>query len=236
MLKTSGRQVTQAKVLPITELDKDTFTVSVILHGFKVDPHQITDKLGIQPTKIYKEGEQIQSRVDEDGRPICYDENVWILDFSGNDEELEEDIISRAIETLKPIKQNFIEVSQSCEAELSVYGTKYHYHTGVHLDKHALHALNELNLEFDYSIHSFTAEYFDKQANVNSLVSKLSSLDNTGRLSPDTVKAVVDYLTLIEAEMPSLLERGSDLIDDSDPQIVQMDMREFVERLKKLPI
>lgn len=128
---------------------KSEVSAAYLLTDFECDPDQISEMLGIQPTKAWKIGEPIGKTI------LRRKQNGWMLNIQIlNSEDLEEHI-TELLNKLSPIWDRVVKLSQLYYAEINCVVYSYEAQgPGLHLDKKTLEKIVELNAEIDLDYYS----------------------------------------------------------------------------------
>lgn len=130
--------------------------LDLTLHGFDIDPDQISKILSLSPTQVWLKGESIQKTA------LKRKSNGWVLS-SGLEKSAElYDHINALFSKIKPVLLNFNDLPLSTEKELScviyIYQEKgnaaeEHRTPAIHLEREQVEILNQVGAEFDLDLY-----------------------------------------------------------------------------------
>lgn len=138
-------------------MDKANNEISVAftLTDFDCDPKEITERVGITPTKTWIIGDFINKK-----KTMQYEYNGWKVHSKlEKNADLETHIIS-VLEQLKPAWKSLVKISQSYYTEIScaIYIYSDTERPGIHLSKQIIQKIAELNAEIDVDIYNLKDE------------------------------------------------------------------------------
>jgi len=124
------------------------------LVGMEFDPDDITAKVGIKPTEIWRIGDLISSRGTRQHK-----QNGWSL-YSKVEKSADlEDHIKSVLEQLQPGWQSLVELCKRYDAEISCV---IYYRSGsvpaIHFDKYLVEMAHQLNAEIDVDFYVLPEE------------------------------------------------------------------------------
>jgi pyruvate formate-lyase activating enzyme-like uncharacterized protein len=124
-------------------------SAAYVLTRFGCEPDQISEILGIQPTKAWKKGELIGKSI------LRRKQNGWELKIQIPDSEDLDEHITELLKKLSPAWEKVINLNQLYYAEISCVVYSYEAQgPGLHLDKKTLKQMAELNAEVDLDYYS----------------------------------------------------------------------------------
>ncbi|MDB9510391.1 DUF4279 domain-containing protein [Kamptonema animale CS-326] len=124
------------------------------LIGMEFDPDEITTKLGIKPTEIWRSGDLITSRGTR-----RHKQNGWSVYSQVEKSIYLEDYIKSVLEQLQPGWLPLVELCKRYDAEISCV---IYYRSGsvpaIHFDKYLVEMAHQLNAEIDVDFYVLPEE------------------------------------------------------------------------------
>lgn len=124
------------------------------LVGMEFDPDDITAKVGIKPTEIWRIGDLITSRGTR-----RHKQNGWSVYSQVENSIHLEDYIKSVLEQLQPGWQSLVELCKRYDAEISCV---IYYRSGsvpaIHFDKYLVEMAHQLNAEIDVDFYVLPEE------------------------------------------------------------------------------
>lgn len=124
------------------------------LIGMEFDPDEITTKLGIKPTEIWRIGDLITSRGTR-----RHKQNGWSVYSQVEKSIYLEDYIKSVLEQLQPGWLPLVELCKRYDAEISCV---IYYRSGsvpaIHFDKYLVEMAHQLNAEIDVDFYVLPEE------------------------------------------------------------------------------
>jgi hypothetical protein len=200
-------------------MNEDKISCYLQVSEYGCDSQDISTLLGIEPTETFKKGDV--KRRDERGihPDVLYETNFWILESELPDTATEEEHLEAMLMRLEAKEEAIKDLATKYEVEIEVYGTRYHPHLGIFIEKAVSKKIASLGIGLGLSIYTLTPSYLDSQDNVAKLASmlegikdfsKAQSTDN-GREPTLTAEALATFEDLSEWVNTGI----SDLTDES---------------------
>jgi hypothetical protein len=127
---------------------KSEISASFTLTGLDLNPDEITDKLKIIPTKIWRKGDLINPK----GK-IFYSENGWSLQSQLNQSAELEDHLQWIFEKLQTQWDSVREICSRYYPEISCVIYVSNQVPAIHFSQEILQEVNQLNAEIDVDIY-----------------------------------------------------------------------------------
>ncbi len=139
---------------------KSEIYVSFNLIGLDFNPDDITNKLGINPTKTWRVGDLIHPKT-----ILKRKENGWSLQSQLNKYYQLEEHLKYLLNKIQPKSDFLKEICSKNYGELScaIY-VRGEERPSIHLDRDIITKINKLNCEIDIDLY-FLPDEFDKQNN-----------------------------------------------------------------------
>jgi hypothetical protein len=133
--------------------ERPQIQVSFKLYGFQCDPSEITDLLGMQPDRVLRAGEALETPGTQ-GRVISKF-NQWVLHAPISNSPMLEDHIEPLVTRLEPIAVELGQLPSDADREISiaVYITDTESIPGMHLERALIERIASLGLAIDLSIY-----------------------------------------------------------------------------------
>lgn len=140
-------------------------SASFNLTGLDFDPQNITDKLGIIPTKTWKIGDLVHPKA-----TLKRQHNGWVINSKlGKNNDLEAHIKS-LFEQLQPIWDIVQEIGHNYDAEISCVIYTEAEVPAIHLDKEIINKSHQINAEIDIDLYILPENIKQNDQRLNELV------------------------------------------------------------------
>ncbi len=140
-------------------------SASLTITGLDFDPQDITDKLGIIPTKTWKIGDLIHPK-----GTIKRKHNGWVLKSNlSKDNDLEAHIKS-LLEQLQPVWDRVQEISHKYDTEISCVIYTDGEVPSIHLDQEIINKSHQINAEIDIDLYILPENTIKNEQQMKNLV------------------------------------------------------------------
>ena len=131
--------------------------VRFILTDFDCAPAEITERIGIEPSKTWVVGEPIM------GGARAHKENGWQLELRDGDASGVEDLTKSLLQRLETSGDAIAELARAFYAEISciVYATEFV--PELHFSRRTLERIGQLGAEIDIDLYCLTSDETDQQ-------------------------------------------------------------------------
>ena len=123
-------------------------SASLTITGLDFDSQNITDKLGIIPTKTWKIGDLIHPK-----GPIKRKHNGWVIESNLSKDNEIEDHIKSLFEELHPVWGVLQEISNNYDLEISCVVYTDGEVPSIHLDQEIINKSQQINAEIDVDLY-----------------------------------------------------------------------------------
>lgn len=212
-------------------MDKDEILAELIISDYDCNPNDISERLGLRPTKIATKGEVERNDPRGIEPPLLYDTNYWVARLDTKTADIYE-CLRMAIKILEPHSQVLNVLSNSYNVELSIFGTAYHPHVGVQIESRLIDQLKAIGVNLDISIYVLTPTYLDKKKGVDRLAKKLAKTFNKDHAE---AQAIATTLATIEDSVEKIIDALSDICDtEADGQDIESGLHKLSTQIIKL--
>ena len=123
-------------------------SASLTITGLDFDSQNITDKLGIIPTKTWKIGDLIHPK-----GTIKRKHNGWVIESNLSKDNEIEDHIKSLFEELRPVWGVLQEISNNYDLEISCVVYTDGEVPSIHLDQEIINKSQQINAEIDVDLY-----------------------------------------------------------------------------------
>jgi hypothetical protein len=157
---------------------KSEVSISLNIIGEDLDPDSITEKIGIEPSSIWRKGELIDPRA-----ILRYKENGWGMSSPLKNSNDLEDLTRSLLEKLSGCWDKLTEICSNYYTELSCVIYVSDGVPAIHFEADILEKLNQLNAAIDVDLYVLTKPTKAKKELPEDVLAEISEANRRGTLA-----------------------------------------------------
>jgi hypothetical protein len=225
---------------------ENRYHVWLLIADFECLPDEITQQVGLKPTKTRLKGEY---RTVGKKKPVKLfnKENSWILEADLPSTVSVEEQIKEILKQLKPYAQNILSLSKKYSVELNCAIYYYEANPGINLDKNLLKEVSQLNLPLNFDVYCLAGthsqfEYPEAEKELTKQFSKVAHISKFNSEKHDEAKLLASSLIKIDKAVHDLEMYMDDVViwdglTDEEHKIkfekVNENLRSIVKEIRK---
>ena len=134
--------------------------ITIKLEGFSCSPEEITEKIGLQPTRTAIKNQEYQTGSPQNRITKKYKNNYWEFRVVTNETTWISDLARQFLEdNVRPRIDQIKHIVSGCEGELSIVQyVNEGCNPGLHFEKEEIELLSQIGFELDIDIYCLAEE------------------------------------------------------------------------------
>lgn len=136
--------------MSVKELEKTNVKVEFSIYGDDFNPDRITQRLNINPEKVWRKGEQVGKH------NILRKENCWMISTDYQESLDINNQLNLILKLLGSVKEELITIKNEIMADFRidiVINIEDNQTPAIYLDKEVIHFCNDYNIALDFDLY-----------------------------------------------------------------------------------